>query len=195
MSAQFVPSSYDEKNYQADLALKNKRFGLLIWRFANGGVFAFFILANYLMRQVQPTWPPEGVARLDPGIPALITLALLVSAIPASQAQAAIHRDDRPAMFRNLLITLALGVIFLLGMVVIWTQVPHSGSYSAIFFTMTGFHALHTAVGMLLFGYVFLKAQQGAYSKESHWTVEASVVFWHFVDLMWLLYFVVLWVL
>jgi cytochrome c oxidase subunit 3 len=197
MSAQFVPpsSSFDGEQYLENLALKNKRFGLLIWRFANFGVFAFFILTNYLMRQVQPTWPPDGVARLDPAIPAAISLVLLLSSIPAARAQAAIRREDRGAMQRNILITLALGVVFLVGLGVIWSQTPHTGSYSAIFFTMTGFHALHALIGMLLFGYVFVKAQQGAYSKENHWAVEASIVFWHFVDLMWILYFVVLWVL
>jgi heme/copper-type cytochrome/quinol oxidase subunit 3 len=49
--------------------------------------------------------------------------------------------------------------------------------------------------GMVLFGYVFRKAQHGAYSRESHWSVEATVVFWHFIELMWVFFFLVLYVL
>jgi heme/copper-type cytochrome/quinol oxidase subunit 3 len=120
---------------------------------------------------------------------------LLLSALPASRVTAAIRREDRPAMQRHILVTVVLGLAFLIGLVLIWRQVPYSGSYSAIFFTMTGFHAVHVVVGMLLFGYIFVKAQRGAYSKENYWSVEGTVIFWHFVELMWVFYFVVLYVL
>jgi cytochrome c oxidase subunit 3 len=198
MSAQFAqPVPFDEAEdtrYQPDQDLKNKRFGLLLWRLANAGVFAFFVLANYLMRQTQPTWPPPGVSRIDAAIPTIFSVLLLLSTFPANGVVKAIRQENRAAMQRNILVTLALGLIFLVGLVVIWRQVPIGGSYSAIFFTMTGFHAIHVIAGMLLFGFVLLKTWRGAYSKESHWGVEATVVFWHFVELMWLIYFIVLYI-
>jgi cytochrome c oxidase subunit 3 len=198
MSAQFAqPVPFDEAEdtrYQPDQDLKNKRFGLLLWRLANAGVFAFFVLANYLMRQTQPTWPPPGVSRIDAAIPTIFSVLLLLSTFPANGVVKAIRQENRAAMQRNILVTLALGLIFLVGLVVIWRQVPIGGSYSAIFFTMTGFHAIHVIAGMLLFGFVLLKTWRGAYSKESYWGVEATVVFWHFVELMWLIYFIVLYI-
>jgi cytochrome c oxidase subunit III len=183
----------EEERQARELDLKNKRCALLLWRFANGGIFVFFVLANYLMRQTQTTWPPTGVSRLDVTIPAIITLALLVSSWTATRVMSAMKRDNRSAVQQNILITLGLGLAFLIGIALVWQQVPHSGSYSAIFFTMTGFHAVHVLVGMLLFGYVYRKVR--SYSIDHFWSLEAAVVFWHFVDLMWLLYFVVLYIL
>ena len=186
---------FDEARYREDLDRKNKRFALQLWRFANGSIFLFFAFANYLMRATQGSWPPPGVTRLDATLPAIFSVVLLFSALPARSVTAAIRREDRPAMQRYILVTVALGLVFLIGLILIWRQVPYSGSYSAIFFTMTGFHAVHVVVGMLLFGYILVKARRGAYSKENHWSVEGTVIFWHFVVVMWVFYFVVLYVL
>ncbi len=183
-----------EEQMLRELDLKNKRFALQLWRVVNGGVFLFFIFANYLMRQQTP-WPPPGVDRLNATIPTIISLGLLVSGWTALLAQRAIRRNDREGMLRNIVITLAFGVAFLVGLAFVWRQVPYSGGYSTIFFTMTGFHAVHVFVGMLLFAYIYRKAQRGGYSAENYWGVEATVIFWHFVDLMWVLYFVVLYML
>ena len=196
MSAQFArPVTFNEEQFLHDRELKNKRFALQLWRIVNGMVFVFFAFAYYLIRSTQASWPPEGVARIDGTLPAIFTVVLLISALPAIRVQAAIRRGERAAMQRNILITAALGLVFLVGLVFVWRQVPYSGSYSAIFFVMTGFHAFHVLAGLVLFGYVFWKAQRGAYSKENHWSVEATVVFWHFIELMWVFFFLVLYVL
>src|SRR5258708_17169024 len=184
----------DEQSFLRERDLKNKRFAVFVWRVANGGVFVFFVFANYLMRQ-QTTWPPPGVERLNATIPTIISLALLVSAWTAISVQRAIRRDDRAGMQHNIILTLLLGLAFLIGIAFVWRQVPFSGSYSSIFFTMTAFHALHVLIGMLLFGYVYRKTQRGGYTSQDHWGVEATVIFWHFIDLMWLLYFVVIYML
>src|SRR5450432_1820334 len=132
----------EEGRFQRERDLKNKRFALQLWRIANGGLFLFFVFANYLMRQ-QTSWPPPGVDRLNATVPAVISLGLLVSVWTARAVEQAIRRDDRAGMLRNILITLVLALVFLIGIAFVWRQVPNSGSYSAIFFTMTAFHALH----------------------------------------------------
>lgn len=193
MNAQFVqPTMYDEDRRLQDQALKNKRFGLLLWRLANGGVFVFFIFANYLMRSVAKSWPPEGVAPLNAVIPTVISVILLASAIPAIRAQAAIRRGDNVGLRRNILLTMAAGSIFVVGIIYVMLHVPYSASYSSIVLAMSGFHAVHAIVGLLLFGYVYQRAR--TYTTENHWGVEATVVFWHFVDLMWVFFFLVLYV-
>ncbi|HLY29323.1 MAG TPA: cytochrome c oxidase subunit 3 [Aggregatilineales bacterium] len=187
-------NKFDEQRQARDRDLKNKRTALQLWRVANGGVFAFFILANYLMRQQITPWPPAGVERISATIPLIISLALLLSSWTALRAQRSIRVDNAKGLRGFTLMTLALGVVFLAGMALVWRTTPMTGPYSAIFFTMTGFHALHVLAGMIIFGYVYSKSQRGAYSAENYWGVEAAVVFWHFVDVMWLLYFVVLFV-
>jgi cytochrome c oxidase subunit 3 len=195
MSAQFVETSpFENEQYWQDLALKNARLGLLLWRFANGGVFVFFIFANYLMRIAQPSWPPPGVARVDIGIPLVISAALLLSAVTASRILASIRRDDRLSAQRHIAATMGLGAIFLVGILAVIAQIPYSGSYSSIIIMMNGFHAVHVAVGLGLFGYVLLKIGRGAYTKERYWGLEATVIFWHFVDLMWVFFFLVIYV-
>jgi cytochrome c oxidase subunit 3 len=195
MTAQIAePSPFDSEQYWQDLALKNARLGLLLWRITNGLVFVFFIFANYLMRNAQPSWPPPGVAPVDSGIPLLISAALLLSAVTASRVLAAIRRDDRLSAQRHIAATMGLGAIFLIGVLAVIAQIPYSGSYSSIIVMMNGFHALHVAVGLGLFGYVLLKVGRGAYTKERHWGAEATVIFWHFVDLMWIFFFLVIYV-
>jgi heme/copper-type cytochrome/quinol oxidase subunit 3 len=198
MSAQFADSSVltaqqQEEQLRQTLALKNKRLALLIWQIANGFIFLFFIFANYLMRNAQPSWPPPGIERADAAIPAVLSVVLLVSSIPASRALNAIRRGDNNGMRSNLLITIALGAVFTLGMIYVIASLPYSGAYSSIVNTMNGFHALHALIGMGLLAAVAFRANRA--SKENHWTVEGSVVFWHFVDLMWVFFFLVLYVL
>jgi heme/copper-type cytochrome/quinol oxidase subunit 3 len=122
-------------------------------------------------------------------------LALLVSGFAATRALASVRGNNREAVLRNILIAMGLGVVFLVGIAFVWRQVQPAGSYTAIFFTMTGFHAFHVLAGMLLLGYAYRKAQQGAYTAENHWSLEGTVTFWHFVDLMWILYFVMLYII
>src|SRR5260221_4651738 len=139
----------DEQRFLRERDLKNKRFALQLWRVANGGVFVFFIFANYLMRQ-QTTWPPPGVERLSATIPTIISLALLVSAWTATSVQRAIRHDDRAGMQRNIIFTLVLGLAFLVGIAFVWRQVPFSGSFTSIFFTLTAFHSLHVVCRVFL---------------------------------------------
>lgn len=185
----------EHTHVSADVALKNRRFGLFLWRVANGFIFLFFIYANYLMRSVQATWPPEGATRPDVTIPLIVSALLLLSGIPASRALSAIRRDDVPGLRRYVWITVAIGVMFVLGILFTMLRLPWSGPYSSIVNTMNGFHIAHALIGLLLFGYVLWRAGQGAYNAINHWGVEATVVFWHFVDLMWVFFFVVIYLI
>jgi len=195
MSAQFVPGSFSQNERDADLALRNRRLGLLLWRVANGGVFLFFIFANYLMRSVQTSWPPEGVSRLDIGLPLLISAVLIASSFPATAALRAIRRSDAGGLIRNLWITIAGGLLFIAGLLVHMLSVPVSGPYSSIVLAMMGFHLVHAVVGIGLLFYVIMQARRDKYTQVNHWMAEAAVVFWHFVDLMWVFFFVVLYIL
>ncbi|MBX3064577.1 MAG: cytochrome c oxidase subunit 3 [Anaerolineae bacterium] len=163
---------------------------LLIWRISNGLIFVFFIFANYLMRSVQTSWPPEGAARPDILVPGVVSILLLLSSIPAARALNAIRRGDNTNMSRNIWLVLAAGLLFIAGVIFTMVRLPYSGPYSSIINAMSGFHIVHAFVGMLLLAYVLRRAS--AYTPENHWTVEATVVFWHFVDLMWVFFFAVI---
>jgi cytochrome c oxidase subunit III len=192
------PNAESPADYAEQLRLKNARLGLLLWRIANGLVFIFFGFANSLMRNVQTSWPPPGVERLPVALPLIITLALLLSSITAARALNAIRADSPKTMRASLLISMALGLFFFVGIVVVSLQIPYSGPYSSIILSMNFFHGLHVFIGLLLLGYVFVRSRRNEdrwYRRANHWTVEAAVVFWHFVDLMWLFFFAVIYIL
>lgn len=190
--AQFVQHADQQP---ADIALRNARLGLVLWRIANGMVFVFFVYANYLMRTVQPSWPPPGVARLDTTVPILISVVIILSSVVASQIRAAMRSEKRANVQRGIALTSALGLLFFAGLLVVCTQVPYSGPYSSIVLAMNAFHGVHVVVGVALFLNAALKVQRGVYTKDRHWGLEGAVVFWHFVSAMWVFFFLVIYVL
>ncbi|MCC7209717.1 MAG: cytochrome c oxidase subunit 3 [Anaerolineae bacterium] len=194
--AQFAqPVTLDDQEYLRQLALKNARLGLLLWRLVNGMVFAFFVFANGMMRTTQPSWPPPGVQPLDAGLPLILTVVIGASFFTASRSLAAIRAGNSGAMSAQTVITGVLGMAFLVGIVAYTAQIPVTGPYSSINVTMNAFHALHVLAGLLLLAFVLFRARQGLYTRERYWMVEAAVVFWQFVVLMWVFFFAVIYVL
>jgi heme/copper-type cytochrome/quinol oxidase subunit 3 len=194
--AQFAqPVTLDDQEYLRQLALRNARLGLLLWRLVNGMVFAFFVFANGMMRTTQPSWPPPGVQALDAGVPLGLTILIGLSFFTASRSLSAIRRGEGGSMSQQIVMTGALGIAFLVGILLYTGQIPFSGPYSSINITMNLFHALHAVAGLLLLGFVLIRARQGQYGKERYWMVEAAVVFWQFVVLMWVFFFAVIYVL
>jgi cytochrome c oxidase subunit 3 len=190
-----MQTAFDHEQFQRAQALKNARLGLLLWRFANGMAFIFFVFANLLMRNVQPSWPPPGVERLPIALPIAITLVILLSGMTATRLLKAVRANQFGQALRFGAATLALGAVFFVGLLAAGAQVTPSGPYSSITWAMLFFHGLHVTVASLLLGAVLIGVWRGRYSAEKHWGVEASVVFWHFVDAMWLVFFAVIYVL
>jgi cytochrome c oxidase subunit 3 len=197
MTANFaqMQTAFDQEQLQREQALKNARLGLLLWRFSNGMAFVFFIFANLLMRSVQPSWPPPGVERLPIALPLALTLIILLSGTTASQTLKAVRANHFGSALRFGGATLALGAAFFIGLIAAGAQVTPSGAYSSIVWAMQFFHGLHVAVASLIFGIVLIGVWRRRYSADKHWGVEASVVFWHFVDAMWIVFFLFIYVL
>lgn len=66
---------------------------------------------------------------------------------------------------------------------------PSSNAAGAIFFMMTGMHAVHVVTGLIFLGVVLRNGSRGLYSAEKHWPVEAAAVYWHFVDVVWIFFY------
>ncbi|GAB4544908.1 MAG: cytochrome c oxidase subunit 3 [Anaerolineae bacterium] len=188
-------TAYDHEQLTQQQMLKNARMGLALWRFANGMIFLFFAFANALMRSVQASWPPEGVAPLDRSLPILITLVIVASHVTAGRVLSAVRGNRFPEAGRFGVASIALGLVFFIGLIAASASVPYSGAYSSIVLAMQGFHALHMLIALLLMGWVLARVQRGRYNAEKHWGVEAAVIFWHFVDAMWLFFFAVIYIL
>jgi cytochrome c oxidase subunit 3 len=171
-------ASYEER-------LKRNRLGL--WLFLGSEIFLFgALLASryFLWGNTRP--------ELDQAVGLITTSILLLSSFFMNRAETAIGHDDRKEFSRSLLVTAALGIAFMVGVVgVEWGGhlKPTDGAFGAIFYGMTGLHALHVLSGVILILIVWNRGRKGDFSSERHWGVEATAVYWHYVDLVWVFFY------
>ncbi len=171
------------------------RFGLWLFFFSESLIFLILLLTRFYLFG---TSRPE---ELNQTLGLAITVILLLSSFTAYRAETAIAHDDRPQFLRNLLATILLGTLFLLGVVLVeWPEAPRLGivpqeGFGIAFFSMTGMHAFHVLSGVLLLLMVYLNGRRGAYSSDSYWGVEASIKYWHFVDVVWVFFYPALYLL
>ena len=153
-------------------------------------------------------WPSAGPGFLEQfqvmgawGLPALNTALLLTSGVTVTFAHFALIRNDRPKLLIWLALTILLGVIFL-GVQAYEYSHAYSelnlklttGVYGSTFFMLTGFHGFHVLVGMLMLLFITLRLMKGHFTAERHFGFEGAAWYWHFVDVVWLgLYVLVYW--
>ncbi|GAA5169675.1 cytochrome c oxidase subunit 3 [Viridibacterium curvum] len=134
-------------------------------------------------------------------LPAINTALLLASAATLTWAHWAIRNGDRKQFNLFLFLTIALGVVFLGCQVQEYMHAYHeglklsTGIYGSTFFMMTGFHGLHVTIGAIMLTVVLFRSLAGHFSTERHFAFEAAAWYWHFVDYVWLLLFIVVYVL
>ncbi len=153
-------------------------------------------------------WPtagpylPSGADPFTPmgawGIPALNTLILLSSGATLTWAHHGLLQARRGQLKLGLALTIALGLLFI-GLQAYeyghaWSELGlrlNSGIYGATFYLLTGFHGLHVTIGALMLIVMLVRAFAGHFSPERHFGFEAAAWYWHFVDVVWLILFVV----
>ncbi len=165
------------------------RLGLWLFFLSESMIFLILLTTRFYLFG---TSRPE---ELNQFLGFVLTTVLLVSSLTAYRAETAIAHGDRPRFLRNLLWTMMLGILFLAGVVGIeWREAPHMGivpqsGYGIAFYSMTGVHALHVLSGVVLLAIVYRNGVNGAYSPERYWGVEATIKYWHFVDLVWVFFY------
>ena len=122
-----------------------------------------------------------------------VTTVLLISSFFANRAEISMEYGDRRQFILSISLTMSLGSLFLIGVLgVEWRLAPFGPDTNlagAIFYVMTGFHAFHVLSGVIFLAIVLRNGLRGLYSAEKHWAVEASVVYWHFVDVVWFFFY------
>lgn len=124
-----------------------------------------------------------------------VTSVLLISSFFMNRGETLNHNGDRKGFLANTAVTFALGVAFLLGVVLVeWPLASHegltpsSGVAGAAFYMMTGMHAFHVFTGLILLAIVWLNGRRGLYDTKNY-PVEAAAVYWHFVDVVWIFFY------
>lgn len=131
------------------------------------------------------------------GIPMINTFLLLSSAIAVTWAQWGLIRKRRWQLLTGLALTILLGLSFLsiqaheyLLAYTDYHLTLHSGIYGSTFFMLTGFHALHVTLGLIMLIVILIRALKNHFTPHHHFAVEAVSWYWHFVDVVWLFLFI-----
>jgi heme/copper-type cytochrome/quinol oxidase subunit 3 len=170
--------------------------GTLCFLAAEGMFFLGLVFVALSIRSDSVAWPPADAPALDPVIPLVNTLILLVSSATAHLGGLAIRRGDSHRLVGWFAGTLALGGLFLGGQVAEFIKLggwrPWEGQYRALFDTVVGLHGLHVLAGLVLLALILLRARRGHFDARRNVAVVAVELYWQFVTAAWLILFAVL---
>ena len=188
----------------AQRGISNPILGMILFITSEVMFFSGLFAAYFATRSANANeWPPDVFAGiLDPlGLIMIATIILIASSFTCQFAVWSIRRGDRRGFVRNTAITFILGVIFL-GMQAIDYAILFgegltlaSGPFGTTYFTLTGFHGAHVFGGVLMLGVILYRGMAGQFSAKHHDAVEAVSLYWHFVDVVWILLFSILYLL
>jgi len=143
-------------------------------------------------------WPPEGLEILNPwAIPLLNTALLLTSGATVTWTHHSIRAGAKYSSQIALVLTIVLATIFTLLQVFEYLNSPFSisdGIYGSTFFMTTGFHGLHVFIGTCFLTVCFFRLTLNHFTREHHFGFEAAAWYWHFVDVVWVFLFIVIYV-
>ena len=135
------------------------------------------------------------------GVPFYNTLILLASGVTVTWAHHALKKGNRQQLIFGLFLTVALGFLFVFFQAEEYIEAYQhynlklsSGIYGSTFFMLTGFHGLHVTIGAIMLTVMMFRAIKGHFTEKNHFAFEAAAWYWHFVDVVWLgLFIVVYW--
>ena len=164
-----------------------------------GGLFA----AYFNIRANAAQWPPEqfhDTLQIFPFVgPA--TVLLVISSFTCQWAVWAIRRDDRSVFVRAMTVTVILGIVFLLMQATDYALLGEegltlsSGTFGTTYYTLTGFHGAHVFGGVIMLSVILYRGMAGQFSGRHYDAVEGASLYWHFVDVVWILLFSLLYLL
>ena len=126
-------------------------------------------------------------------LPLINTLILVTSSVTLTIAHHALKAGERPRLRQWLIVTLLLGLVFLVVQgveyVEAWNHLGltlQAGIYGSTFFMLTGFHGLHVTIGAIVLAVLLVRVLKGHFSADNHFAFEAGAWYWHFVDVVWI---------
>ncbi|MHC4547466.1 MAG: cytochrome c oxidase subunit 3 [Planctomycetota bacterium] len=186
---------------------------LAMWLFLGSDAMGFMGLigAYMVLRIVSPDWQrPAFDPKLGIPLTAFMTFVLICSSVTMVTALGRIQKDNRRGLLLWLGLTILGGLMFLVLQAYEWThfiqtkqhlaaeyleasgQAAPFTNFQSTFFACTGFHGLHVAVGVVYLSCIWVRAWQGAYSASNSSPIELAGLYWHFVDLVWIVLFTII---
>jgi cytochrome c oxidase subunit III len=174
-------------------------FGLLVFLVAEGMIFLGLFIAYLAFRAMAPEWPPAGMPKLELVLPGINTCILIASSLVIHQADTAIKKNDVKGLQLWFGLTALMGIVFLGGQLYEYSHLEfglRSNIFASTFYVLTGFHGLHVTLGvMLILAVMWRSLKSEHYGSHNHFGVEAAEIYWHFVDVIWIILFILLYLL
>ncbi|KST70311.1 cytochrome c oxidase subunit 3 [Mastigocoleus testarum] len=172
--------------------------GLLTFLVSESLMFGGFFAAYLFYRGLADVWPPHET-EVELILPTINTIILVSSSFVIHFGDAAIKKNDLKGMRKWYKITAGMGAIFLLGQVYEYLTLGYgltTNIFSNCFYLMTGFHGLHVFIGLLLIlGVLWRSRRPEHYNATKHIGIEMAEIYWHFVDIIWIVLFSLLYIL
>jgi cytochrome c oxidase subunit III len=172
--------------------------GMLLFIISEVMLFGAFFTAYFFIRVVNHAhWPAEGTA-LPVAVAGVNTAILLSSSLTMHWSLVSAKNENRFGMRAGLVSTLALGITFLTVQINEYVHVgfaPHDHAQGSIFYGLTGLHGAHVFIGLTLLTFATVRAFRGHFTAKEHRGVEVPGIYWHFVDVMWVIVYTTIYVL
>jgi cytochrome c oxidase subunit III len=186
------PPAHQSSRVEAQL------LGMLLFIISEVMLFGAFFTAYFFIRVVQGVdWPAEGT-ELPVAVAGVNTFILLSSSGTMHWALEGARTENRRALRAGLLTTLLLGMAFLMIQINEYVFIgfsPADSAQGSIFYGLTGLHGAHVFVGLTLLTMATTRAFRGHFTAKEHRGVEVPGIYWHFVDVMWIIVYSTIYIL
>jgi cytochrome c oxidase subunit III len=188
-------------------ALSTGLMGMYIFLSSEIMFFGSLFAVYFYLHGSFDNWPPRGTFPVDPWpIPTFNTVILLSSGVTMHIGHLAVQEGNRRKLIQWLIPTIVLGALFEVGQAYEFIHAYggfgnthdvlqfNTNQFSSAFFAMTGFHGLHVLGGLVFLLLILWRCLKSHFTAEHHVGVAACAVYWHFVDLVWVFLFGILYV-
>ena len=189
-----VQTAHQAEHQDTTTGLNHRK--MLMWVFLGSDCLFFgALIATYMVYRNQSINGPYPIDIISVPITTISTFVLLLSSFAMVQALAATNRDDQRGIQIWLLATALLGAVFIGFQVYEFNAFKNEGLtlganlFGATFFTLTGFHGAHVTLGIIWLLSMFFVARKGRVGPRTNLDVEILGLYWHFVDIVWIVIF------
>jgi cytochrome c oxidase subunit 3 len=172
--------------------------GMLLFIISEIMIFGAFFTAYFFIRIVNhDPWPVHGTD-LPEAVAGINTAILVSSSVTLHWALVSARNGNRFGMKAGMLTTFLLGLSFLTIQINEYIHIgfaPHDSAQGTVFYSLTGLHGAHVFIGLCLLAFITIRTFRGHYSPESHRGMEVPGIYWHFVDVMWIVVYTTVYVL
>jgi len=206
MESAAIPATAEHEHHgppeaHASSRIDRQTLGILLFIVSEVMLFGSFFAAYFFIRVVANVgpWPPDGL-QLPKTVALVNTFILVSSSFTVHWALESIRRGNRRGLIMGLATTFMLGATFLFIQINEYVHIgfaPYTNAFGSVFYGLTGLHGAHVTVGLILLSFANIRAWRGHFTGEpkKHLGVEVPGIYWHFVDIMWIIVFTTVYIL